>query len=42
MNFKNAYDLNLFLFENGLIEGLFIGIRGEYEFISIIIDEKIF
>lgn len=41
MNFKNAYDLNLFLFEKGLIEGLFLGIRGEYEIVSKIKDEKI-
>lgn len=41
MNFKNAYDLNLFLFEKGLLEGLYLGIRGEYEIVSKIKDEKI-
>ena len=41
MNFKNAYDLNLFLFEKGLLEGLHIGIRGDYEVITKIKDEKI-
>jgi hypothetical protein len=41
MNFKNAYELNSFLFEKGLLEGIHIGIRGEFEVITTIKDEKI-
>jgi hypothetical protein len=31
MKFSNAYELNLYLYKNGLIEGVDLGVRGEYK-----------
>ena len=31
MKFKNAYNLILFLYNKGLLKGVYVGLRGEYE-----------
>jgi hypothetical protein len=41
MKFTNAYELNLFLYKKGLIEGLDLGLRGEYQIITEINDNKL-
>ncbi|MDC1276931.1 hypothetical protein N8Z48_02100 [Algibacter sp.] len=41
MKFTNAYELNLFLYKKGLIEGLYLGLRGEYEIETKINDNKL-
>ena len=38
MKFDNAYDLILHLFDNGLLKGIDLGIRGEYTIESTIQD----
>ncbi len=41
MKFTNAYELNLFLYKKGLIEGLYLGLRGEFEIVTKINDNKL-
>lgn len=41
MKFTNAYELNLFLYKKGLIEGLYLGLRGEFEIETKINDNKL-
>ena len=41
MKFTNAYELNLFLHKKDLIEGLDLGLRGEYQIITKINDKKL-
>ena len=40
MKFTNAYELNLFLHKKDLIEGLDLGLRGEYQIITKINDDN--
>ncbi|MCK0179106.1 hypothetical protein MWU50_07380 [Flavobacteriaceae bacterium S0862] len=41
MKFTNAYELNLLLYQKGLIDGLHLGIRGDYEIETKINDENL-
>lgn len=41
MKFTNAYELILFLHKKGLIEGLDLGLRGEYQIITKINDNEL-
>src|SRR6056300_1558362 len=41
MKFTNAYELNLFLHKKGLIEGLHLGLRGEYKIETKIKDKAL-
>lgn len=41
MKFTDAYQLNLYLFNRGLISGLYLSERGEYEIESTIKDREL-